>query len=217
LAEAQAEPRRPQFLERAAHVAGWLGVIGLAAALLHPGCYVLPRARVLLGIGALALWAIAGAGRQRVLVSLPARLAMTGALVVLFEATRGASFASLEIGGMAVAPSWGLIPLAVLVAAWLVALAQGRGSLGAASPFPLAVLLAAGLVVLVAIVCFPLIGFRYSLGPEALAGVVVTVVQFAGLALAGLDTFGREMPRWMLIVLGIVLAAKAVLASLAGE
>lgn len=198
---------------RVAHIVGWTAVLGLAAALLHPECYILPLARILLGVAAVVLWIFAAAGRQDWLSSLPGRLAMTGLVAIIFDWTRGVSVASFKLAALDVAPSWSIIPLIVLVAAWLVQVARGRSQVRSAGVFPLAVVLTAGLVIVVALMCFPLFGFRFDVGTDTFASLIVTAIQYVGLALAGLETFGRGAPRWALVVLGLLLVAKAVLSA----
>ena len=208
---------RAQRVSRAAYLVGCLAAIGLAAALLHPECYVLPeaplRGRTLLGAAALALWVIVALRRQAILSTLPGRLVMAGALAVIFDWTRGVSFAGFQLGSLKVEPSWSIIPLVVLTAAWLVQVAHEQSSPRSAGAFPLAVLLSSGLLIAVALLCFPLFGFRYDVGTDTFASVLVTAVQFGVLALSGLDLFGRGMPRWGLVALGAMLAAKVVLQS----
>ena len=201
-----------QRIGRAAHIVGCLAVVGLAASLLHSECYVLARERALLAAGALALWVFAAAGRHALLTTLPGRLAMTGALVVVFDWTRVESLASFEVAGLEVALSWSIIPLTVLVVVWLVHVAQGQSNPRSAGPFPLAVLLASGLVLLVGLICFPLFGLAYEVGADTFLSLVVTALQFGGLAVAVLDLLGRGMPRWALVLMGAALMAKALLA-----
>jgi len=213
LAEGGNDAPGMERLARAAHIVGWVAVLGLAAALLHPGCYILLQARLLLGAAVVVLWVVAATGRQDWLSSLPGRLTMTGLLVIIFDWTRGVSAASFKLTALEVAPSWSIIPLVVLVAAWLVEVVWGRSSHRSAGVFPPAVILSAALVIIVALICFPLFGFRFDVGADTFASLIVTALQYVGIALAGMEIFGRGAPRWAVVMLGLLLAAKVVLST----